>query len=357
MSTDHTLGTARFEDIGITTGVLAQRLGVSPMTIRSWGRRYGLGPAQHEGGRHRRWKARDIALVEEMCRLTARGIPPAEAARAAKAASRPDPAAPAPDTGRPAAANDTPDAVPPHPEGTSEPWPTPVPLPAPTHGSPLPLGTIRPETRGLARASVRLDAPAVQASLNAFLQEHGVVTAWEEMMMPTLYAVGRKWESGGDRYVEVEHMLSWLISTTLRSVPLLLPCPRPPREAPPTLLACLPDEQHTLPLEALEAALRVRGAAVRILGGAVPTEALTAAVRRTGPEAVVLWSQTRSTASLPLAQHIADTHWGMRGARRGPAVLLAGPGWGHRAATHGLLRPRGLGEALTLLARVRKPTS
>ncbi len=65
------------------------------------------------------------------------------------------------------------------------------------------------------------------------------------------------------------------------------------------LLACLPDEQHTLPLEALDAALRERGTATRMLGGAVPAEALTAAVRRTGPGAVVLWSQTRSTADSP----------------------------------------------------------
>lgn len=335
MSTDHTLGTARSDDIGITTGVLAQRLGVSPMTIRSWDRRYGLGPAEHQGGRHRRWRAQDVALVEEMCRLTALGIPPAEAARAAQAATGRGPATPE----------------------SARPGPVPQQQSHPARAGLLPLGTVRRETRGLARASVRLDAPAVQARLNAFLQEHGVVTAWEEMMMPTLYAVGRKWESGGDRYVEVEHMLSWLISTTLRSVPLLLPCPQPPRDAPPTLLACLPDEQHTLPLEALEAALRVRGASVRILGGAVPTEALTAAVRRTGPEAVVLWSQTRSTASLPLAHHVAGTHWGMRGARRSPVVLLAGPGWGHRAPARGLLRPRGLGEALTMLARVRKPTA
>ncbi|MFK8910454.1 hypothetical protein [Streptomyces sp. YS-3] len=44
MSTDHALGPTRSEDIGITTGVLAQRLGVSPVTIRSWDRRYGSAP-------------------------------------------------------------------------------------------------------------------------------------------------------------------------------------------------------------------------------------------------------------------------------------------------------------------------
>ncbi|GAA5214124.1 B12-binding domain-containing protein [Streptomyces thinghirensis] len=223
-------------------------------------------------------------------------------------------------------------------------------------GSGLPLGDVRREARGVARASVRLDSPTVQHLLNAFVREHGVVAAWEDVMMPTLHAVGRKWQSSGDRYVEVEHLLSWHVSTALRSAPLLRPCPEPPPEAAPVLLACLPDEQHTLPLEALDAALRERGTATRMLGGAVPAEALTAAVRRTGPGAVVLWSQTRSTADSPLARRLADTRWGVRGARRGPVVLVAGPGWGHRALP-GLPRPRELAEALTMLSRTGTGTA
>lgn len=36
---------------GLTTGAVARRLGVSPTTLRSWDRRYGLGPAvRAEGG-------------------------------------------------------------------------------------------------------------------------------------------------------------------------------------------------------------------------------------------------------------------------------------------------------------------
>jgi hypothetical protein len=214
---------------------------------------------------------------------------------------------------------------------------------------------VRQEARGLARASVRLDAPAVQRLLNAFVREYGVVTAWDDVMMPTLHAVGRKWRTGGGRYVEVEHLLSWHVSTALRGTPLLRPCLQPPPEAPPVLLACVPDEQHTLALEALDAALRERGEATRMLGAAVPAEALTAAVRRTGPRAVVLWSQTRSTAGSPLARHLAGTRWGMKGARGGPVVLAAGPGWGHRVPP-GLPRPRTLGEALAMLSRTGAPT-
>ncbi|NEE28055.1 MerR family transcriptional regulator, partial [Streptomyces sp. SID7982] len=71
--------TASAPGAGLTTGTVARRLGVSPTTLRSWDRRYGLGPAAREDGRHRRWTPGDVALLEEMCRLTAAGVPPGEA--------------------------------------------------------------------------------------------------------------------------------------------------------------------------------------------------------------------------------------------------------------------------------------
>ncbi|MGW4897257.1 MerR family transcriptional regulator, partial [Kitasatospora sp. NPDC004240] len=73
------------DEAGLPTGGVARRLGVSPTTVRSWERRYGIGPARREPGHHRRWSAEDIAVLEAMCRLTARGVRPGEAARAALA--------------------------------------------------------------------------------------------------------------------------------------------------------------------------------------------------------------------------------------------------------------------------------
>ncbi|WP_373561463.1 MerR family transcriptional regulator, partial [Streptomyces sp. rh34] len=69
-------------DAGLTTGAVARLLGVAPTTLRSWDRRYGIGPAAREDGRHRRWTGADIAVLRNMCRLTSAGVPPAEAARA-----------------------------------------------------------------------------------------------------------------------------------------------------------------------------------------------------------------------------------------------------------------------------------
>ncbi|WP_338703253.1 B12-binding domain-containing protein [Streptomyces sp. Q6] len=217
-------------------------------------------------------------------------------------------------------------------------------LDAPDGAAPR-AGAVRSECRGLARAAMRLDSESVQEHLNAFVREHGVVAAWEEVMMPTLHAVGRKWETAGDRFVEVEHLLSWHVSTALRNAPLLLDRRPPVRGVPPVLLACVPGEQHTLPLEAVYAALTLAGLPVRMLGAAVPAEALTESVRRTGPAAVMLWSQSRSSASTPLAAHLARTAWGLKGARQYPRVHLAGPGWGP-TSIEGTKRPGGLREAM-----------
>ncbi|MEU3844290.1 MerR family transcriptional regulator [Streptomyces sp. NPDC028635] len=330
----------------VTTGALARRLGVSPTTLRSWDRRYGLGPALHAQGRHRRWAPRDIAMVEEMCRLTAAGAPPAEAARVARQRfAGEDSPAPA-DAARSSKA-------PPAPEGAPPPAPPPA-RPAARAGgagSGLPLGDVRQECRGLARAAVRLDAPELERRLAESVGQHGLAVAWEEVMMPTLRAVGRKWESSGDRYVEVEHLLSWHISSTLRSAPLLLPRAAPRTGAPPVVLACTPGEQHSLALEALTAALGERGVPTRMLGAAVPAEALLACVRRTGAAAIVLWSQTRSTASMPLARHVAGLEWGAAGARRRPVVLPVGPGWDRRACA-GFTRCSGLRDAVEALSRL-----
>ncbi|MFJ8006880.1 MerR family transcriptional regulator [Streptomyces fagopyri] len=330
---------ARTADAGETTGALARKLGVSPTTLRSWDRRYGIGPALRTDGRHRRWTPEDVAMLQEMCRFTAAGLPPAEAARVAKERARGRTRSPALALARPAAGPRVP---------KSAPAPAlPPGAPVSRSGTGLPLGDVRQECRGLARAAVRLDAAAVQSLLTAAVETHGLATAWTEVMVPTLRAVGRKWESSGDRYVEVEHLLSWHVSATLRHL-YVRATREPPTGVPPVLLACLPGEPHTLPLEALGAVLTERGVPALMLGGSVPAEALAAAVRRVGPSAVVLWSQSRSTANPPLARHVAGTRWGVRGARTRSLVLLSGPGWAGDPEP-GLLRPGRLDDALRML--------
>ncbi|MGY4997275.1 MerR family transcriptional regulator [Streptomyces sp. 900105245] len=361
------------DEAGVTTGFLARKLGVSPTTLRSWDRRYGLGPAARVEGRHRRWSPDDVAMMQDMCRMTAAGVPPAEAARVARRRAVPE------GTGTPIGS-----AVEPGPPGesaagqaSSPERPSPAGRPpdggrvseghggaegsgsgevlegtgAGRSGGGLPLGSVWQECRGLARAAVRLDAVAVQEQLTRAVTTYGLITAWEEILAPALHAVGRKWESAGDQYVEVEHLLSWHVSATLRHCYVRSSqAPGRSGDALPVVLACMPGELHTLPLEALSAVLAERGLPVLMLGGAVPAEALVATVRRIGSTAVVLWSQSRSTASLALARHLAATRWGVRGARTHTAVHVCGPGWGAAKHETQLRRPRSLRDAVTALA-------
>ncbi|MGW6917143.1 MerR family transcriptional regulator [Kitasatospora sp. NPDC054939] len=321
---------------GLPTGGVARRLGVSPTTVRSWERRYGIGPSRREPGHHRRWSPEDIAVLEAMCRLTARGVPPAEAARSVLAA-RPDRPGrePAGDAGRNAGR-----------DAAVEPAPA-----APGGSRALPVGAVRPECRGLARAAVRLDAPEVARILCEAVGALGVVGAWADVMVPALRAVGRKWAADGEQYVEVEHLLSWHVSTALRCAAVLPSEVRPVRPAQPVLLAGMPAELHTLALDAVAAGLTERGLPFRMLGAAVPPQALLEAVRRTGPAAVMLWSQTRPTADRALVRQVAESGWGSRGSRGRALVLATGPGWAGARRPAGTVAPRDLAGALDLLER------
>src|SRR5690349_5828309 len=67
----------------VTVAGVARRLGVAPATLRTWDRRYGLGPTEHAAGSHRRYTPEDVGRLEVMRRLVLDGVAPADAAKAA----------------------------------------------------------------------------------------------------------------------------------------------------------------------------------------------------------------------------------------------------------------------------------
>ncbi|MEU8516411.1 MerR family transcriptional regulator [Kitasatospora sp. NPDC048722] len=320
------------DTVGLPTGGVARRLGVSPTTIRSWERRYGIGPVSRKAGHHRRWSHQDIAVLETMCRLTARGVPPGEAARAALAEREVFVREDAP---RPAG---------PEPRTISRGGERPTCGPGGSRA--LRVGTVRPECRGLARAAVRLDAPEVARILRETVDAFGVIDAWTEVMMPALRAAGRKWAADGEQYVEVEHLLSWHVSSALRAVAVGA---FTARHVSPVLLTATPLELHTLPLEATAAALAERAVPFRMLGAAVPSRALLHAVHRIGPGVVMIWSQDQHTADRALVRTVGDSTWGPRGSRSRAVVVAAGPGWARGQPPAGVARPSTLADAVDLL--------
>jgi hypothetical protein len=275
-------------DDGLTAGAVARRLGVAVTTLRTWHQRYGLGPSEHVPGHHRRYTAQDFDRLQVMRRLTVQGVAPAEAAAWARRV--------------PLSSLDPPDALsPPARQGG---------------GQVIALGSqAAPAGRGLARAAMHLDAPAMRDILDVAIGEHGVIGAWERVMMPVLIGIGDRYHATS-RFIEVEHLLSRCITEALGAV-------RRPSSAlvPQVLLSATDEEQHTLPLEALAAALAEAGIPTRFLGARVPTPALLETIDRTGPEVVILWSQTRATGDIQQLIQATTTP-------RPPLLIgAAGPGW------------------------------
>jgi MerR family transcriptional regulator, light-induced transcriptional regulator len=115
---------------------------------------------------------------------------------------------------------------------------------------------------------------------------------------------------------------------------------------PRILLAAADEEQHTLALEALAAALGEAGVASRLFGARLPSAALLDAIGRTGPAAVVLWSQSVGTGSTAQLTRVRD-------APRPPLVVAAaGPGWPDGELPPGITRLTGLAEAVQLLTSI-----
>ena len=287
----------------LTVAAVARRLGVAPATLRTWARRYGLGPSAHTAGAHRRYSAEDLGRLVVMRRLTHEGVSPADAARMALSGAAADVS--------PARTGRVIDLV---PAGASE--------RSPDHelgrsggGRVLPLPDATPAVRGLARAAMALDAGALTESFQRYMSRLGVVGAWERLMVPLLRGVGERWATTGEG-VEVEHLLSESILGVLHAQAAR---GREARRTAPVLLACLDNEQHGLPLHVVAAALAERGVDVRMLGTRTPMSALEAAVRRCGPAVVIVWATVPGLSVDALSR--------LRQIRPSPLVLAGGPGW------------------------------
>lgn len=269
---------------GLSVAVVARRLGVSPSTLRTWDRRYGLGPGSHADGSHRRYGAEDMARLLYMQRMVRSGVRVADAAAAAQQ------------------------------------WPVDLAILDEDEDAPLPVSPGEDDpgrdamVRGLTAAAGALDARACASVLQRSLETRGVIWTWDEVLRPVLVSVGRTWARTGTG-VEVEHMLSHVAASELSSLVARFA----PRSTRPALLACAPKEDHCLPLYAIAAALAERGMEARVLGPRTTGTALAAAMRRLGPSSVLWW------AYLPATEPEAFVD--MPRIRPEPLLVAAGPGW------------------------------
>jgi len=264
----------------LTVAAVARRLGVAPATLRTWDRRYGLGPSEHSTGEHRRYNATDLARLTLMRKLVISGVSPAEAAERALSFS-----------------------------GKSE-------SVAETLSREINVREELVET--LIRAARAYDKGFIEELLRAELASSGITNTWNEVMVPLLILLGDEWADQGTG-IETEHLVSEIIKRLLTENHSDLSDPLNDR---PVLLACIGEEMHSLPLYALAAALSERKIQTQFLGARTPIEAISAIVKKSAPPAIFLWAQLNKNGDTELLAELPTI-------RPAPRVVIGGPGWGN----------------------------
>ena len=293
-----TTATGKAEEL-LTVAAVARRLGVAPATLRTWDRRYGLGPSSHEAGEHRRYCAADLSKLMTMRRLISAGVMPADAAEQAKKSK-----------------------------------------------GKVSLEKIVREfeiredvVAGINKALQAFDIAFVEETLRTELDQHGVEEAWHEIIVPTLIAIGESWEETGTG-IEIEHAFTESLKKVFRERSNACEAPV---NGHPVVIAAVGEEQHSLPLHALEAALCELGIKTHFLGARTPFEAIATTVSRLAPPAIFLWALLPENANPDYFKNLPQV-------RPAPRIILGGPGWDALDCSDAT-RVLGLGNACEEIAR------
>ena len=207
------LATSAHADRSRTVSSVADELGVSASTLRTWERRYGPGPERREAGSRRRYQPEDVERLRAMVNHMHAGLPAAEAAKRALADV----------SARPASG---------------------------------PLNAA--QLRSVALAD---NLPRLEAALEAAVASHGLVHTWSRFVEPTLKSL-RSTPGGDPVGCPPALMLLNAFQRVCRSVHLS----RPARSlVGGDRVALIADALHETPAQVIGVALAWYGCDVRLL--------------------------------------------------------------------------------------------
>ena len=286
-------------DESLTVAALARRLGVAPATLRTWDRRYGIGPSEHCAGAHRKYSAGDVTRLTSMVRLIVAGVTPKDAAGKALELNL---------------------------KGTQ---------------NKVEKLIQKSEDQSdlislLFKSAIKFDQGKIEKLIRKSISEKGVEATWIEVIAPLLNEVGDVWVRTGAG-IDIEHFLSEvvrkLLSENLGKI-------SSPKNARPVLLACVENELHSLALLALAAVLAEARIECIFLGARTPQSALNEVITKAAPPAIFLWAQLSENADHKYVKSMPSI-------RPAPRVLLGGPGWktAKIAASNKLVITEGLRDA------------
>jgi MerR family transcriptional regulator, light-induced transcriptional regulator len=239
-------------DLTWGVGAVSDRLGVTASTVRTWERRYGVGPSFRTQGGHRRYTDRDIDRVELMRRLVGRGVSAQDAARVARTLDREE---------LRLALTDEADRKP-----------------------------VRLSTEDLVdamMAAVVTGNLERLSELSAGLMRRGrLADSWRDVLAPVLVRMSLE-SSTGALPIESEAAATGVIIRELRG--LVVSERLPETGSTGVLFARNVAEPDAVPLLALEAALSQAGVVTRTVGPETGTRSVASLVTRLRPDVLVTW--------------------------------------------------------------------
>jgi MerR family transcriptional regulator, light-induced transcriptional regulator len=222
---------------GLSIGAVSEVLGVPVPTIRSWERRYGFPAPPRTNGRHRRYRTGEMEQLRALRDLITKGLSARDSVARLRNAS----------------------GVTPEPD---------------------PFDAI-------VRAAIDLDSVGLVEALDRSAGRSGVEETIRRVALPAMREIGARWKAGicdvGQEHLATEAVRTWVA----RQISMAPPTFR----RGPIVLACGPNDLHTIGLEAFAAILARRGWSCRVLGAMTPAAALVSAVTSSRALAAVVTAQ------------------------------------------------------------------
>jgi methanogenic corrinoid protein MtbC1 len=260
----------RVEAVLFPVNVVARKTGLSPELIRTWERRYAVVEPQRSPGGRRLYTEEAVERLRLLHRATGLGWTIGQVARQSTEALRslvmgggnPDPAAD-------------------------------LQFPMPS--------SMEPPLDGCMAAIEALDASVLESALSTALAMVGRERVVEDLVVPLMREVGKRWHDGSLR-VANEHLASTVLAaflSAMRSTTL-------PPEDQPGLLVTTPEGQiHELGALAAAVIASLEGWRVFWIGANLPSSEIAHAARRLGPRVVAL-SITHPADDPDLPRHLLE---------------------------------------------------
>jgi len=246
-------------------GRVSEMLGIPAVTLRSWERRYGVGPSERSAGQHRRYSQDDVDRLRRMQLLIGQGTSAVDAARLSQSRR----------------------------SGTGA----------------------EPTVDALLTAAESFRLAEVDELLDKSFASGGASGTWNELVSPAYRRLGRRFDEFAD-CTDIEIMLADAVEKAVERYVNGRELRREGND--PVLLVCCPGERHTLPMIMLQAVLLERSQPALLLGPDANPPAVVSAAERTAPSTVVLWALRRQAGQAELRRQLL---------RLGYEVETAGPGW------------------------------